>query len=203
MLGPGHLLASYGVAGIGLVLFLETGVLLGLLLPGETLTVLAGAFSHSHHHGQPHPQLALVMLFAATGAALGGQVGYVLGRRAGNALQERPDGRIYKRAYLARTHAYFDRYGSETVLIARFVPFVRTLASPVAGLAEMPVRRFTAYNVAGAALWAVVVATIGYLLGGVLDVERHALVITLGILAASCVPGAIEIARHRRPRSCR
>jgi membrane-associated protein len=200
MFDPGHLLATYGLAGIGIVLFLETGVLLGLLLPGETLTILAGAFSHAHHDGQPHPQLALVMIFAATGAAVGGQLGYVLGRRAGTALQERPDGRIYKRAYLARTHAYFDRYGAETVFIARFVPFVRTLASPVAGLAEMPVRRFTAYNAAGAALWAVVVATIGYLLGGVLDVDRHALVITLGILAASCVPGVIEIARHRRAR---
>jgi membrane-associated protein len=198
MLGPAHVLATYGVVGIGVILFLETGVLLGLLLPGETLTILAGAFSHVHHAGQPHPQLALVIVFAGAGAALGGQLGYVLGHRAGDALHHRPDGRIYKRAYLERTHEYFERYGAETVLIARFVPFVRTLSSPVAGIAEMPARRFTIYNLAGAALWAIVVATIGYALGGVLDVNRHALPITLGILVASVVPGAIEVRRHRR-----
>src|SRR5438128_2681281 len=145
MFGPGHLLATYGVIGVGIVLFLETGVLLGLLLPGETLTILAGAFSHVHHHAQPHPSLALVMLLAGLGAALGGQLGYALGRRTGTALHDRPDGRIYRRAYLDRTHEYFERYGTETILIARFVPFVRTLSSPAAGIAEMPIRRFTAY----------------------------------------------------------
>jgi membrane-associated protein len=198
MFGPGHLLATYGVVGIGVVLFLETGLLLGLLLPGETLTILAGAFSHVQHHGQPHPQLALVMLLAGLGAALGGQLGYAIGRRTGDALQHRPDGRIYKRRYLERTHEYFARYGPETILIARFVPFVRTLSSPAAGIAEMSVRRFTVYNVASAAAWAVVVATIGYVLGGILDVDRHALPITLGILVVSAFPGAIEVVRHRR-----
>jgi membrane-associated protein len=198
MFGAGHLLATYGVVGVGVILFLETGVLLGLLLPGETLTILAGAFSHVHHAGQPHPQLGMVMLLAGLGAALGGQLGYVIGRRTGDALQNRPDGRIYRRAYLERTHEYFERYGPETVLIARFVPFVRTLASPAAGIAEMPVRRFTVYNVAGAAVWAVVVASAGYVLGGILDVDRHALPITLGILVVSAIPGAIEFVRHRR-----
>jgi membrane-associated protein len=198
MLDPGHLLSSYGVVGVGVVLFLETGLLLGLLLPGETLTILAGAFSHVQRHGQPHPQLSLVILMAALGAVLGGQLGYVIGRRTTDALHDRPDGRIYKRRHLERTHAYFERHGAETVLIARFVPFVRTLASPAAGIAEMPIRRFTAYNVAGAVVWAVVVATIGYVLGGILDVDRHALPITLGILVVSAFPGAIEVVRHRR-----
>jgi membrane-associated protein len=198
MFGPGHLLATYGVVGIGVVLFLETGLLLGLLLPGETLTILAGAFSHVHHVAQPHPQLGMVMLMAGLGAALGGQVGYAIGRGTGEALHDRPDGRIYKRRYLERTHEYFERYGAETILIARFVPFVRTLSSPAAGIAEMPVRKFTVYNFASAAVWAVGVATIGYVLGGVLDVDRHALLITLGILIVSALPGAIEVVRHRR-----
>jgi membrane-associated protein len=198
MLSPGHLLATYGVVGIGVVLFLETGLLLGLVLPGETLTILAGAFSHIQHHGQPHPQLGLVILMAALGAVLGGQVGYVIGRRTGDALHDRPDGRIYKRRHLERTHDYFERYGAETILIARFMPFVRTLASPAAGIAEMPLRRFAIYNAGGAVVWAAVVATIGYVLGGFLDVDHNALPITLGILAVSVSPLAIEIARHRR-----
>jgi membrane-associated protein len=197
MFGPAHLLGTYGVVGVGIVLFLETGLLLGLLLPGETLTILAGAFSHSHHAGQPHPQLALVILCAGAGAALGGQLGYLLGARMGTALHDRPDGRIYKRSHLEHTHAYFERYGPETVMVARFVPFVRTLASPVAGIAEMSVRRFAVYNFAGAALWAVTVATVGYLLGGVLDVERHALVVTLGILAGSVLVGSYPLVTSR------
>jgi membrane-associated protein len=198
MFGPGHLLATYGVVGVGVVLFLETGLLLGLLLPGETLTILAGAFSHVQHAGQPHPQFAMVILLAGVGAAAGGQLGYELGRRAGDALHDRPDGRIYRRRYLERTHEYFERYGAETILIARFMPFIRTLSSPAAGVAELSVRRFTIYNVASAAVWAVTVATVGYVLGGVLDVERHALPITLGIVAFSCIPAGIEYVRHRR-----
>ena len=78
------------------------------------------------------------------------------------------------------------------------MPFVRTLASPAAGVAEMPIRRFTLYNVAGAFVWAVVVATAGYVLGGILDVDRHALPITLGILVVSVIPGLVEVIRHRR-----
>jgi membrane-associated protein len=190
MFAPGHLLATYGVIGVGVVLFFETGLLLGLLLPGETLTILAGALSHGHHDGRPHMQLALVILMAALGAALGGQLGYLLGRRTGAALHARPDGRIYRRSQLERTHAYFERYGAQTIVVARFVPFVRTLSSPVAGAAEMPGARFAAYNVAGAAIWAVVVATAGYVLGGLLDVERHALPITLGIVLVSVTVGA-------------
>jgi len=196
-----HLLGTYGVVGVGVILFLETGVLLGLLLPGETLTILAGALSRAHHDGQPHPQLWLVMLCAATGATIGGQLGYFLGRRTGVALEHRPDGRIYKRRHLERTHAYFDHYGAETVLIARFVPFVRTLASPVAGLAEMDVRRFSAYNLAGAAIWAVTVALVGYVLGGVLDVQRHALPVTLAILAGSVLVGAYPAVAARAKAS--
>jgi membrane-associated protein len=196
-----HLLGTYGVVGVGVILFMETGLLIGLLLPGETLTILAGAFSNVHHAGQPHPQLVLVILCAAGGAALGGQLGYLLGRRTGVALHERPDGRIFRRRHLERTHDYFDHYGAETVLIARFVPFVRTLASPVAGVAEMDARRFTAYNVAGAAIWAVTVATVGYALGGVLDVQRHVLPVTLGILAGSIAVGAYPAVTARAKAS--
>ena len=201
MFDVAHLLATYGVLGIGVILFLETGLLLGLLLPGETLTVLAGAFSHTTHSGRPHPQLALVILCAAAGAALGGQLGYLLGARTGAALHDRPDGRIFKQRHLARTHEYFEHYGAETILIARFVPFVRTLSSPVAGVAEMDVRRFTAYNVVGAAIWAIVVACAGYALGGVLDVQRHAFPVTLGILAASVLVGAYPAVAARAKAS--
>jgi membrane-associated protein len=188
MLNASHLLATYGLIGLAVIMFLETGVLLGLLLPGETLTILAGAYSHGHVGGQPHPELSIVIYAAAAGAAIGGQAGYLVGRVVGASLLERPDGRIYRRRHLTRTRDYFRRFGSRTVLVARFVPFVRTLASPAAGIGAMPLQTFTAFNLLGAAVWAVTVALSGYLLGGLLDVAHHAFLITLGILAASLLP---------------
>lgn len=188
MLSAPHLLAVYGVVGLGIVLFLETGLVLGLVLPGETLTILAGAYSHVSDAGAPHPQLVLVIAAAALGAVAGGQVGYLFGRLVGAPLLERPDGRIFKRRHLERTRQYFARFGARTIVIARFVPFVRTLSSPVAGIAMMPAETFTLFNLLGGIAWAVTVALAGYALGGLLDVNAHALAITLGILALSFLP---------------
>ncbi|HEX3323865.1 MAG TPA: VTT domain-containing protein [Solirubrobacterales bacterium] len=188
MLSAPHLLALYGVVGLTVILFLETGLVLGLILPGETLAILAGAYSHVGHAGAPHPQLGLVIAAAALGAVVGGQVGYLLGRLMGAPLLERPDGRVFKRRQLERTHQYFARFGARTIVIARFVPFVRTLASPVAGIAMMPAKTFSMFNLLGGILWAVTVSLTGYALGGLLDVNRNALAITLGILALSLLP---------------
>jgi membrane-associated protein len=181
-------LATYGLIGLAVVLFLETGLVVGLLLPGETLTILAGAYSHVGNATVPHPELALVIAAAALGAVAGGQSGYLFGRLAGAALLERPDGRIFKRRQLERTHEYFARFGARTIVIARFIPFVRTLASPVAGIATMPAKTFTLFNLLGGILWAITVSLAGYALGGLLDVNSHALAITLGILALSLLP---------------
>ncbi len=204
VLSAPHLLAVYGVIGIGVILFLETGLVLGLVLPGETLTILAGAYSHVSRPSQPHPELGFVIAAAAVGAIAGGQAGYVLGRVMGARLLERPDGRIYKRRHLERTHEYFRRFGSRTIVIARFVPFVRTLSSPAAGVAAMPIATFAAFNLVGALAWAVVVATSGYLLGGLFDVNHHALLITLGILGASLLPLLVHwLIRRRAARNDR
>jgi membrane-associated protein len=188
VLSAPHLLAVYGVVGLAVILFLETGLVLGLVLPGETLTILAGAYSHGGDAAAPHPQLALVIAAAALGAVAGGEVGYLLGRLMGAPLLERPDGRIFKRRHLERTRRYFARFGARTIVIARFVPFVRTLASPVAGIAMMPARTFTMFNLLGGIAWAVAVSLTGYALGGLLDVNGHALEITLGVLALSLLP---------------
>lgn len=182
------MLAAYGVIGIAVILFCETGLLIGLVLPGETLTLLAGAFSHGHQAGQLHPALGLVILAAAVGAVTGGQFGYVLGRKLGSTLLDRPDRWILKRRYVERTHDQFARFGAETVLVARFVPFVRTIVSPAAGIGAMPVTRFTVYNLIGGVLWAVVVTLIGYGLGGVLSIDRYKLPVTLAIVLLSLLP---------------
>ena len=170
---PEHLLAAYGVIGIAVVLFCETGLLVGLLLPGETLTILAGAYSHGAA-GRPHPDFALVVLAAAVGAIAGGQIGYLIGRRVGPSLFDRKDGKLFKHRYVERTHRHFAKYGPATLLIGRFIPFVRTLVSPAAGIGEMPVTRFTMYNIGSGMLWALCVATAGYVVGGLLPIGRSA-----------------------------
>jgi membrane-associated protein len=200
VLSAPHLLADYGLVGLGVVLFLETGLVVGLVLPGETLTILAGAYSRVDHGGAPHPQLALVIAAAALGAVCGGMVGYLLGRLVGAALLERPDGRIFKQHHLERTHRYFARFGARTIVIARFVPFVRTLANPVAGIATMPLKTFSLFNLLGGVLWAITVSLVGYELGSLLNVNANALAITLGILALSLLPLLLHRLRRPQPR---
>lgn len=193
LLSAQHLLISYGVLGIGVILFLETGLLLGIILPGETLTVLAGAYSHVGGPTGAHPSLVLVIAAAGCGAIAGGQLGYLLGRRAGPRIFARPDGILFKRSRLDRTREYFRRFGANAIVIGRFVPFLRTLVSPAAGVSGMPPRRFVAFNTAGGAIWAVAIATVGYLIGGVISVDRYALLVTVGIAGVSLVPLVLEI----------
>jgi membrane-associated protein len=191
------LIATYGLAGLGLCIFAETGLLIGLFLPGETLLVLAGAYSHSGTHG-PHFFLPVVMAVAGAAAIIGGLCGFVIGWRAGPALFHRPNSRFFRPQYAQRTHEYFARYGSRTVVLARFIPFVRTLANPAAGIGRMPVHTFTAYNVAGGLLWAVVVPLIGFGLAHVIPVKNNVLAITVTVGTLSCIPLAVEFFRARR-----
>jgi membrane-associated protein len=182
---PAQLIADYGAIGIFVILFLETGFLLGLLLPGETLTIVAGAYSHQTVAGTPHPDLAAVMAAAALGAILGGQLGYLLGRRVGPSLLDRPDGRVFKRRYVDWTHEHFERYGPRTLLIARFLPFIRTIVNPAAGIGRMDAGRFALFNAVGGVFWAVTVTMVGYVMGGLFNVDRYALLVTIGVVVAS------------------
>ncbi len=134
----------------------------------------------------------LVIVAATVGAVAGGALGYLLGRRIGPALLARPDGRIFRRRYVERTHEHFARFGALTIVIARFIPFVRTIASPAAGIGGMPAGRFAAFNLAGGVLWACSVATIGYLIGGLIPIDRYGLLVTLGILLLSLTPLAVH-----------
>lgn len=201
LLNAQHLLVSYGVIGIGVILFLETGLLIGIVLPGETLTVIAGAYSHVSGPEGTHPGLGFVIAAAGCGAVAGGQLGFLIGRRAGPRLFARPDGLLFRRSRLERTRDYFRRFGSNAVVIGRFVPFVRTLVSPAAGVSGMPTARFTTFNAAGGAAWAVVIGTIGYLIGGLVSIDRYALLVTAGIAAVSLIPLAMEIRALRSRRA--
>jgi len=200
-LSPAHLLASYGVIGLALVLFAETGLLLGFFLPGDSLLFLAGAYAHSSAAGQPHPAILAVIAAAAVGAVLGGQTGYLIGRRAGPALFNRPDSRLFKQSYVERTHAYFERFGPRTLVLARFVPIVRTFAAPAAGVGRMSAPTFAVWNLLGGLLWALAVPLLGYALGGAINIDTYLVPITLVVVALSFIPVLLEVRRARRSSS--
>ena len=142
------LLSNGGLLVLGLIVFAESGLLVGFFLPGDSLLFIAG-FLASEAGGNVLPPLPLVLLVAASMAIIGDQVGYVIGRRVGPALFARPKSRLFDPAHVDRAQAFFDKHGAKTIVLARFVPIVRTFAPVVAGVGRMDYRTFVRYNVIG------------------------------------------------------
>ena len=198
---PGDLestLQTVGLIGLIIIIFAESGLLIGFFLPGDSLLVTAGLLS-SRGHLAPIP-VVLVCCFLA--AVAGDQVGYLFGKRVGPSLFRRPDSRIFKQEYVDKARAYFEKNGSKTIVLARFVPIVRTFAPILAGVGEMPYRTFVTFNVIGGLLWAVGVTSIGYILGeSVPDIDKYLLPIIAVIVLLSVLPVGLEILRNRRATS--
>jgi membrane-associated protein len=195
---PGDLestLQTVGLIGLIIIIFAESGLLIGFFLPGDSLLVTAGLLS-SQGHLAPIP-VVLVCCFLA--AVAGDQVGYLFGKKVGPSLFRRPDSRIFKQEYVEKARAYFERNGSKTIVLARFVPIVRTFAPILAGVGDMPYRTFVTFNVIGGLLWAVGVTSIGYILGeSVPDIDKYLLPVIALIVLLSVLPVALEILRNRR-----
>jgi membrane-associated protein len=195
------LLYSLGPAALLLVMavvFAESGLLLGFFLPGDSFLFIAGALVASHVIGVPGWLLALGVFVAAV---VGDQVGYLIGRRYGTRLFSRPDSRVFRREYAERAQQFFDRHGSKAVVLARFVPVIRTFVPAVAGVGHMPRRRFTTYNVIGAAIWSVGIVLAGILFGGIAFIAAHIEIITIGLAGLSVIPGALAYRHSRRTRA--
>src|SRR5262249_16110697 len=148
------------------IVFAETGLMVGFFLPGDSLLVLAGLTAavgaESGLNVDINLGVVLVGLFFA--AVVGAQTGYFIGLKAGPAQLPKPDSRLFKQEYVDKAQHYCDKYGPKTIVLARFVPIVRTFANPIAGVARMPVRDFTIFNIVGAAVWTVSVTMLGYVL---------------------------------------
>jgi len=195
------LLYSLGPAALLLVMavvFAESGLLVGFFLPGDSLLFLAGALVASRVIGLPIWLLGLGVFVAAV---VGDQVGYSIGRRLGPRLFSRPNSRLFSQANADHARQFFDTHGSGAVILARFVPVVRTFVPAVAGIAHMPRRRFSTYNVLGAAAWSVLIVTAGYLFGGITFVATHIELITIGLAGLSVVPASVGYIRNRRSRA--
>ena len=190
-------LTAGGLALLAAIVFAETGLLVGFFLPGDSLLFIAG-FLSSAAGGHILPPLPVTVFVVFFFAALGDQVGYMIGRRIGPSLFSRPERRLFNPANALRAKDFFERRGPRSIVLARFVPIVRTFVPVVAGVGEMRYRTFVTYNVIGAALWGVGITTLGYYLGEV-DIVKHNLEIAaIMIVTVSLIPVGLEIHRSRR-----
>jgi membrane-associated protein len=194
LLDPAHLIDTFGLVGIMVVLFAECGLLVGFFLPGDSLLFTAGLLAAT---GLVAPLWVLLLLLPLAAIA-GNLVGYWIGRTAGPAVFDRPGSRFFKAEYVDRSRAFFDRNGNRTVVLARFVPIVRTVATVLAGASRMDLRRYALWSVVGGVLWVGGVTLLGFWLGQVAVVRQHVELFVLGVVALSLLPVVIEIARGRR-----
>jgi membrane-associated protein len=197
-LSPEKLIDKGGLALVTLIVVAETGLLVGFFLPGDSLLFVAG-FLSSKPKGLPHlPILPLVVLCVVVAAVVGDQVGYTVGQRLGPSIFRRPDSRLFRQSHVHKAQAFFDKHGSKTIVLARFVPIVRTFAPVLAGVSGMHRRTYLTYNIVGAALWGGIVTVAGYFLGQIDAVKNNIEIAIPLIVALSLVPVAIEFVRHRR-----
>ena len=194
---PGDLheiLKNIGLLGIFAMIFAESGLLIGIFLPGDSVLFSAGVLA-----SQGWFNIWLLALGSFVAAVAGDAVGYTFGRRVGRRLYERPDSRWFKRRHLAAAEVFYDKHGGKGIVLARFLPVVRTLAPIVAGMSAMRYRRFAAFNVIGGVLWAIGLTTAGYLLGeSIPNIDRYLLPIIAVIILISGAPTLIHLATTQR-----
>jgi len=193
-----QLVLAVGLIGLFVIIFAESGLLIGFFLPGDSLLLTAGVVSAAHAEAFP---IWLVCAVCFVGAVTGDAVGYTFGYRVGRRLYERPDSRFFKKSHLLAAEEFYRRHGGKTIVIARFLPFVRTFAPIIAGTARMHYPRFALYNFTGAILWAIGLPVAGYSLGQLIPAEvldRWLYVIIAAVIGLSVLPTAIHLYRHNR-----
>jgi membrane-associated protein len=196
---PKDLILAFGpfaYLGLFVILFAETGLFVGFFLPGDSLLFAAGIVAAAGGL-----DLALVCLVCTTAAIAGNLVGFAFGRRVGRPLFERPDSRFFKRQHLLAAEAFYEKHGGKTIVLARFLPFVRTFAPIVAGASRMARGRFVLYTVIGGVLWGTGLPIAGNLVGNLIpDIDRVLLPVILLIVLVSVLPTALHVLRANRGR---
>jgi len=200
-LDPNTLIQSFGpyaIIGLALVVFAETGLLIGFLLPGDTLLISAGVLSVPVQHAmgggleRAHLDIVWVCVAIALGAFLGGEAGYLIGHKAGPRIFQKSEGGLFSKANVERTNSFFLKYGPLAVIVARFVPVVRTFAPVAAGVGHMPRLKYTLYNLTGAVIWGVGLTMLGFGVGHipvVADfVEKYIDLVLLGVVIVVLLP---------------
>ncbi len=180
-----------GITAMMLIVFAETGLLVGFFLPGDSLLVTAGIFAGTGQLNILHLNAVLILA-----AIFGDTVGYWFGRKTGPALFTRPKSLLFNPKHLKRAHDFYEKHGGKTIVLARFMPIVRTFAPIVAGMGNMPYRRFLGFNVFGGALWVLSMTLIGYFLGQIPGVKEHVEIVIVTVVFLSILPGIIAAAKE-------
>lgn len=191
-------LGGYVYLGLWFVVFAETGLAIGFFFPGDSMLVVAGLFAAANKLN-----VWLTMLAFFLGSVIGDNTGYWTGRFMGKTLFNRESSRVFKPSRVAKAHAFFEKFGVKTVILARFVPIVRTFAPMVVGAAEMPYSRFLPFSIVGGSLWIPSMVLAGYFLGGVIEnalnirLEDHIEEVVIVVVFVSLLPPLIEFLRHK------
>jgi membrane-associated protein len=208
---PKSLLQTFGLIGVWAILFAETGLLIGFFFPGDSLLFLAGVaaspVADSIFGNGTRVSLVGLLIGAPVCAVLGAQLGHLLGAKYGRRMFEKPDSKLFKREYVEKAEYYFEKFGpAKAVVLARFIPIVRTFLNPVAGTLGMPARKFLLWNIVGAVLWTDGVLLVGYLLAQKIydaigdKIDHYILPVVALIVLISVLPIVIEMIRERRAK---
>ena len=182
-----------GLIGLVLIVFAETGLMIGFFLPGDSLLVTAGLFA-----ARGDLDIVTLNLSLIAAAIVGDAVGYWIGKRTGQALYNRPNSFFFRRQHLIKTHEFYEKHGGKTIVIARFMPILRTFAPVVAGAADMTYRKFVVYNVLGGVGWVLSMTLTGYFLGqAVPNIEEHIHIVVAVVIFLSLLPGLIAFLRAK------
>src|SRR6202789_88136 len=186
-----------GTVGVCAIIFVETGMFVGFFLPGDSLLVTAGVFA-----GAGKLQLAWLLSLVTLCAIAGDQLGYLIGRKAGPALFRREDSRFFKKHHLARAHEFYERYGAKTIIIARFVPIIRTFCPPVAGAVGMKYSRYLLYDIVGGFCWVWGMILLGYTIGKTDPrIDKHIHYVIAAVIVVSLLPAAYHSWKARGHKS--
>ncbi|MBN8867707.1 MAG: VTT domain-containing protein [Solirubrobacterales bacterium] len=194
-LDPETLIEKFSMLGLMLIVFLESGLMVGFFLPGDSLLFTAGLLSSTTNL---LPDLWVLVILIPLAAIAGDQTGYWIGRKFGPPLFNRPDSRFFKREYVDQTAAFFEKHGPRAIILARFVPIVRAFVPVMAGTSKMHYRTFLTYDIVGGFLWGAGVTTLGYFLGQIDFIKNNIEVILIVVVAFSVVPVVLEIRKAKR-----
>jgi membrane-associated protein len=196
-LDPEQLIRTFGMIGILVIVFMESGMMVGFFLPGDSLLFTAGLLSAQG----VLPDIWVLLVTIPIAAIAGDQTGYWIGRRYGPPLFNRPDSRFFKREFVDQTAAFFEKHGPKAIILARFVPIVRAFVPVMAGTSRMDYRTFLTFDIIGGLIWGVGVTTLGYFLGQITFVKNNIEFILLGVVFVSVVPVIFELNKARRAAS--
>ncbi len=196
-----ELIANYGAWVYGIlfaIIFCETGLVVTPFLPGDSLLFVAGALCALPTN---NIEVHIIALLLITAAILGDSSNYVIGKYLGQKLFSNPNSKIFKQSYLEKTHQFYEKHGGKTIILARFVPIVRTFAPFVAGMGHMHYRRFMSYNVIGGIVWVCLFLYAGYFFGRLEFVQQNLKFLMVAIIIVSVLPGVIEIWKEKRKKN--